>query len=57
VTSDNELRLAVLRADIKQGLADVNEGRLREFDPKSIISLGRKLSAERAKSASQKKQT
>ena len=50
-----ELRLAALRSDIKQGLADVAEGRLTEFDSRSIIALGRKLSADRKKSAPQKK--
>jgi hypothetical protein len=37
-------------------MADVTEGRLTEFDARSIIALGKKLSANRAKSASRKKQ-
>jgi len=49
-------RLAELKAEIAQGLDDVTEGRLTEFDPQQIIALGRKLSAERAKSASPKRQ-
>ncbi|MGB6611569.1 MAG: ribbon-helix-helix protein, CopG family [Acidobacteriaceae bacterium] len=49
-------RFAELKADIDRGMVDVTEGRLTEFDPESIIALGRKLSADRAKSASRKKQ-
>lgn len=49
-------RFAELKADIDRGMADVTEGRLTDFDPRQIIALGRKLSAERAKSASRKKQ-
>ena len=37
-------------------MADVREGRLIDFHPGSIIALGKKLSAERAKSGSQKEQ-
>jgi antitoxin ParD1/3/4 len=48
-------RFAELKADIDSGMADVTEGRLTDFDPRQIIALGRKLSAERAKSASPKK--
>lgn len=49
-------RLAELKADIDRGMADVTEGRLTEFDSREIIALGKKLSAERVKSASPKKQ-
>jgi len=49
-------RFAELKAEIDRGMADVTEGRLTDFDPRQIIALGRKLSAERAKSASRKKQ-
>lgn len=50
-------KFAALKAEIDRGMADVTEGRLTEFDPRSIIALGRKLSADRAKSASRKKQS
>ena len=50
-------RFAELKAEIDRGMADVTKGRLTEFDPESIIALGRKLSADRAKSASRKKQS
>ncbi len=49
-------KLAQLKADIDRGMADVTEGRLTDFDPRQIMALGRKLSAERAKSASAKRQ-
>jgi antitoxin ParD1/3/4 len=49
-------RFAELKAEIDRGMTDVTEGRLTEFDARSIIALGRKLSADRAKSASPKKQ-
>ena len=49
-------KFAALKAEIDRGMADVTEGRLTEFDPRSIIALGRKLSADRAKSVSRKKQ-
>ncbi len=49
-------RFADLNAEIDRGMADVTKGRLTEFDQESIIALGRKLSAGRAKSASRKKQ-
>jgi hypothetical protein len=45
-------RLAGLKAEIDRGMADVREGRLTEFDPRSVIALGRKLCAERAASGS-----
>jgi antitoxin ParD1/3/4 len=48
-------RLAELKTEIDRGMADVTEGRLTDFDAESIIALGRKLSAERAKSGSPKK--
>jgi len=48
-------KFAALKAEVDRGMADVIEGRLGEFDPRSIIALGRKLSADRAKSASSKK--
>jgi antitoxin ParD1/3/4 len=44
-------RLAELKADIDRGLADVAEGRLVKFDARRIIAQGRKLSAERSRSA------
>jgi hypothetical protein len=50
-------RFAELKVEIDRGMADVVEGRLREFDARSTIALGRKLSADRAKSAPLKKQT
>ena len=43
--------LEALKADINQGLADVAEGRLVDFDADSIIARGKKLLAERAASA------
>jgi antitoxin ParD1/3/4 len=49
-------RLAELKADIDRGMADVTEGRLTEFNSRQIIAVGKKLSAERAKFASPKKQ-
>jgi antitoxin ParD1/3/4 len=49
-------RLAESKADLDRGMADVTEGRLTEFDSRQIIAMGKKLSAERAKSASLKKQ-
>lgn len=49
-------RFAELKADIDRGMADVTAGRLTEFDSREILALGKKLSAERAKSSSLKKQ-
>jgi len=49
-------KFAALKAEIDLGMADVTEGRLTEFDARSIIALGRKLSGDRAKSGSPKKQ-
>ncbi len=49
-------RLAQLKTEIDRGMVDVAEGRLTEFDPRSIIAVGRKLSTDHAKSASRKRQ-
>ena len=46
------VRLAELKADIDRGMADVTKGRLTDFDPESIIALGKKSSVERAGSVS-----
>jgi antitoxin ParD1/3/4 len=43
--------LAALKAEIDKGLADVAAGRLEAFDPESIIARGRKLLADRSRSA------
>lgn len=43
--------LAALKADIDKGLADVAAGRVKDFDPASIIERGRKLLASRTPSA------
>jgi antitoxin ParD1/3/4 len=37
--------LAALKADINKGLEDVAAGRVKDFDPTSIIERGRKLLA------------
>jgi len=42
--------LAALKQDIDKGLADVAEGRVKEFDADAIIARGRKLLADRSKS-------
>ena len=42
--------LAALKADIATGLADVAEGRIKQFDPDEIIARGRKLLAGRTNS-------
>jgi antitoxin ParD1/3/4 len=47
-------QLAELRADIARGLADVAGGRIADFDAQRIIARGRKLFANRSKSASPK---
>lgn len=44
-------KLRALKADIDRGFADVAEGRTREFNAKRIVQRGRKLSAERRRSA------
>ncbi len=41
--------LNALKADIDHGLADLAEGRLREFDAARIIEHGRMLSAGRSR--------
>lgn len=43
--------LAALQADIDRGLADVAEGRVRDFDAARIVERGRKLLAGRSPSA------
>ena len=43
--------LAALKAEIDKGLADLAEGRVKEFDPNHIIERGRKLLARRSPSA------
>lgn len=40
--------LAELKAEIDQGLADVAAGRVKKFDPESIIARGRQLLAVRS---------
>lgn len=42
--------LAALQADIDKGLADLAEGRVKNFDANSIIERGRKLLAVRSRS-------
>jgi antitoxin ParD1/3/4 len=36
-------KVAVLKAEIDRGLADVAAGRIAEFDPERIIRLGKRL--------------
>lgn len=43
--------LALLKADIDKGLADVAAGRVKKFDTGNIIERGRKLLAGRSPSA------
>jgi len=43
--------LAALKADIDKGLADVAAGRVKDFDTDRIIARGRKLLADRSRSA------
>jgi len=43
--------LAALKAEIDKGLADVAEGRVKDFDPDQIIERGRRLLASRSRSA------
>jgi antitoxin ParD1/3/4 len=43
--------LAALKAEIDRGLADVAEGRMRDFDAGRIIERGRQLLASRSRSA------
>lgn len=40
--------LASLQADINQGLADIEAGRVKHFEMDSIIARGRQLLAERS---------
>jgi antitoxin ParD1/3/4 len=42
--------LTALKADIEKGLADLAEGRVREFDSGRIIERGRKLLTSRSRS-------
>jgi len=42
--------LAALKADIDKGLADLAEGRVKDFDAARIIERGRKLLARRSPS-------
>jgi antitoxin ParD1/3/4 len=44
-------KLGALKADIEEALTDVREGRTRELNLDRIISRGRKLFAERRRSA------
>lgn len=43
--------LVALKADIDKGLADLAEGRVKDFDAGRIIDRGRKLLASRSPSA------
>ena len=43
--------LAALRDDIERGLADLAEGRVKEFDSARIIDRGKKLLTRRSRSA------
>ena len=43
--------LAVLRADIDKGLADLAAGRVEDFDAARIVERGRQLLANRSSSA------
>jgi antitoxin ParD1/3/4 len=43
--------LAALKADIEKGLADLAEGRVKDFDAARIIKRGKRLSASRLPSA------
>ncbi len=42
--------LAALKADIDKGLADVAQGRVKDFDAAQIIERGRRLLADRSSS-------
>jgi antitoxin ParD1/3/4 len=48
-------RFDALKAEIDRGMLDVTEGRLTDLAPGSIIALGKRLSADRARSASPKR--
>jgi antitoxin ParD1/3/4 len=43
--------VAALKADIERGLADLAEGRVRDFDADRIIERGKQLLANRSRSA------
>ena len=43
--------LAALKAEIDKGLADLAEGRVKDFDADRIVERGRKLLASRSRSA------
>jgi antitoxin ParD1/3/4 len=43
--------LAALKADIDTGLADLAEGRVRDFNAERIVERGRSLLANRSRSA------
>ncbi len=43
--------LAAVKADIDTGLADLAEGRVKDFDAERIIERGRSLLASRSRSA------
>jgi antitoxin ParD1/3/4 len=43
--------LAALKTDIDTGLADLAEGRVRDFDAERIVERGRSLLASRSRSA------
>ena len=43
--------LAALKAEIDKGLADLAEGRVKDFDTDRVIERGRQLLASRSRSA------
>jgi antitoxin ParD1/3/4 len=42
--------MAALQADLDKGLADLTEGRVRDFNVDRIVERGKKLSANRSRS-------
>lgn len=46
-----EREIEALRADVQSGLADIEAGRVRDFDPDRIIERGRGKLADRSPSA------
>jgi hypothetical protein len=48
IVNDGTLALAALKADIRNGLADLAEGRMQDFDVVRIIERGKKLLAGRS---------
>ena len=46
----HQQELEALKSDIDNGLADVAAGRVKDFDPASVIARGRKLLANRSRS-------